>query len=148
MDIIDFQSKACPKRGRIEYYWFENEHINLPRTLFHRVVIPFEPFDTGLVYVSQPEETELCYEWLVLGLDDQSALSGLNLRSADYEQAEASIYVGAAHNPVVFERFSLQNDGDVTFKINAEMRILFEFEGVAKNENVAVSAEALYVGEV
>ena len=148
MDIIDLQSKAQAKRGRIEFYWFENENVGLPRTLFHRIVIPFEPFDSGLEYVSQPEETELCYEWLVLGLEDQAALTGLDLKSANYEQGEASIYVGAAHNPVKFVRFLLQDAGDGLFQIDAEMNVLFEFEGVAKNESFTLVAEASFVGEV
>ncbi len=59
MDFIDLQSKAIPRPGHIEHYWFENENTGLKRTRFHRIVIPFEPFDSGLDYVSQPETTEL-----------------------------------------------------------------------------------------
>ena len=148
MDVIDLQSKAVPKRGKIEAYWFENEIIGLPRTLFHRVYLPFEPMDTGLNYVGQPESTEICYEWLTLGLENHSALDGMNLNSANYPDAEASIYVGAAHNPIEFDRFSLQEKEAGLFKIVAEMTILFEFEGVARNERFSLETEASFEGVV
>ena len=148
MDVIDLQSKAVPKRGRIEAYWFENENIGLPRTLFHRLYLPFEPMDTGLEYVGQPESTEICYEWLTLGLEDQSALDGMNLNSANYPDGEASIYVGAAHNPIQFEKFILQETEPGLFKIAAEMTVLFEFEGVARNERFSLHTEASFEGVV
>ena len=148
MDVIDLQSKAVPKRGKIEAYWFENENIGLPRTLFHRVYLPFEPMDTGLDYVGQPESTEICYEWHTLGLENQSALDGMNLNSANCPDAEASIYVGAAHNPIEFDRFSLKEKEAGLFKIVAEMTILFEFEGVARNERFSLETEAIFDGVV
>ena len=148
MDVIDLQSKAVPKRGKIEAYWFENESIGLPRTLFHRIYLPFEPMDTGLEYVGQPETTEICYEWLTLGLDDQSALDGMNLNSTIYPDAEASIYVGAAHNPIEFDDFSIQETAPGLFRIKAEMTVLFEFEGVARNEHFSLDAEASFEGLV
>lgn len=148
MDVIDLQSKAVPKQGKIEAYWFENEHVGLPRTLFHRLYLPFEPMDTGLEYVGQPESTEICYEWLALGLKDPSALDGKNLNSANYPDAEASIYAGAAHNPIEFDQFSLQETDSGLFKIVADMTVLFEFEGVARNERFALETEASFAGVV
>ena len=148
MDVIDLQSKAIPKRGKIEAYWFENENIGLPRTLFHRLYLPFEPMDTGLEYVGQPETTEICYEWLTLRLEDQSALDGLNLSSANYPDAEASIYVGAAHNPIEFDELSMQETKPGLFTITAEMTVLFEFEGVARNERFSLETEASFEGVV
>ena len=148
MEIIDLQSKAIPKTGRIEAYWFENENIGLPRTLFHRIYLPFQPLETGLEYVAQPEHTEICYEWLALGLEDQSALNGMNLNSENYPDAEASIYLGAAHNPIEFHSFSLRETEPGWFKIVAKMRVLFEFEGVARNERFTLMAEASFEGVV
>ena len=148
MEIIDLQFKAVPKQGKIEAYWFENENIGLRRTLFHRVYIPFEPMDTGLEYVGQPESTEICYEWLTLGLEDQSALHGMDLNSASYPEAEASIYVGAAHSPIEFDRFLLNETAPGIFKVVADMTVLFEFEGVAGNEQFSLVAEAIFAGVV
>ena len=48
MDVIGLQEKARPRVGTIEHYWFENPHVGLPLTLFHRIIIPLEPFDSGL----------------------------------------------------------------------------------------------------
>lgn len=47
---ISLQHKTKPKNGKGEIYWFENEHIGLKRTLFHRFNIPLIPFDSGLEY--------------------------------------------------------------------------------------------------
>jgi hypothetical protein len=104
--------------------------------------------DTGLEYVGQPQTTEICYEWLNLGLKDQSALDGMNLNSTNYPHAEASIYVGAAHNPIEFDDFSIQETAPGLFRIKAAMTVLFEFEGVARNEQFALYAEASFEGVV
>jgi hypothetical protein len=48
METIGLQTKAYPQEGTIEHYWFENERVGLARTLFRRIRIPFEPFDSGL----------------------------------------------------------------------------------------------------
>jgi hypothetical protein len=53
METIGFQSKARPQEGTIEHYWFENATVGLPRTLFHRIRIPFEPFDSGLEFARE-----------------------------------------------------------------------------------------------
>ena len=148
MKAFDLQSKTIPRRGRIEAYWFENENIGLDRTLFHRIYLPFEPVDSGLEYLPQPETTEICYEWLALGLEDPSALNGMNLISADYPNAEASIYLGAAHNPVEFDRFSLREKEPGLFNIVARMLVMFEFEGVARNERLTLMTDARFEGVI
>ena len=148
MKAIDLQSRAIPKRGRIKAYWFENENIGLDRTLFHRIYLPFEPIDTGLEYAAQPEKTEICYEWLALGLEDPSALHGMNLKSADYPNAEASIYLGAAHNPIEFDRFSLRQKEPGLFNIVGQMLVMFELEGVARNERFTLMTDACFEGVV
>ena len=147
MGIIDLQKKARPGQGRIEYYWFENESIGLKRTLFHRILIPFEPFDSGLEYVSQPEETELCLEWLELQLPSPEALHGLVITSQEFGQAEGSIYLGAAHNPVDLKLLSIARLDDALFVVTATLEVLFEFEGVGKDESFEFQSLALYTGE-
>jgi hypothetical protein len=79
---INLQSKARPLTGRIEHYWFENEQVGLKKTRFHRIEIPFEPFDSGLNYVSQPESASLVVEWLVLEVEDPSRLGGVQISAA------------------------------------------------------------------
>ena len=112
MQIIDLQKKAGPAAGRIEHYWFENAHIGLKRTRFHRIVIPFEPFDSGLDYVAQPESTELVVEWINLGLADPSDLDGLVIATGVTPDVEASIYLGGAHNWTDLKELSLAKEGD------------------------------------
>ena len=108
MDIIDLQSKTPPDSATIQYYWFENEFIDLPKTRFHRITIPLKPFDSGLSYVEQPEETEIVIEWLKLDINDPSALSDMEISSETNEGVEASVYVGAAHNWITIEKLILK----------------------------------------
>jgi hypothetical protein len=143
---INLQVKTRPLVGYIEHYWFENEHIGLTRTRFHRVVIPFEPFDSGLEYIAQPESTELVVEWAKLNLEDPSVLDGVDLSMNKIEGIEAAIYLGAAHNWTHLERFWLTKAGG-GFNVSCVAIIEFENEGVGKNEMLEFETNAVYRGE-
>ncbi len=146
MNIVNLQAKARPLTGRIEHYWFENKRIGLKRTRFHRIEIPFEPFDSGLEYVSQPESTSLVVEWLVLNVEDPARLGGVRVSAASAPDMEASIYLGGAHNWFQIDDLSLAEDG-ADFLVRCAGTVQFENEGVAKNERFNLSARARYVGE-
>src|SRR5262245_4494215 len=132
MHIMNLQDKARPLLGRIEHYWFENAHIGLKRTRFHRIEIPFEPFNSGLDYVSQPESTSLVVDWLVLGIDDPSQLGGVVVTPESAPGMEASIYLGAVHNWFQIARLSVSQDG-AGFVVACNGAVEFENERVAKN---------------
>ncbi|MCO6046765.1 hypothetical protein NG895_22945 [Aeoliella sp. ICT_H6.2] len=133
--------------GIIECYWFENEHIGLPRTLFHRIRIPFESFDSGLDYVSQPECTELVVEWINLGLDDPAALDGIEIVMGRTPDVEASIYVGAAHNWYQIEKLTLTRIG-TRYEVKCTGKVEFSREGVANDELFAFETMVEYRGAV
>jgi len=147
MDAINLQAKACPGVATIECYWFENVGIGLPRTLFHRIVVPFAPFDSGISYVSQPESTELVVEWINLGLPDPADLDGVRIATGVTPDVEASIYLGAAHHWVELAELGLIRDGE-GYRISCRATVEFENEGVAANESFEFEAVARYVGEV
>jgi hypothetical protein len=146
VDSINLQSRARPLTGRIEHYWFENEKIGLKKTRFHRIQIPFEPFDSGLNYVSQPESTSLVVEWLALEVEDPSRLGGIQISAASAPDMEASIYLGAAHNRFQISDLSFSEDG-ADFLVHCQGTVQFENEGVARNEQFTLDARAKYVGE-
>ncbi|MBL7939204.1 MAG: hypothetical protein JNL43_07585 [Flavobacteriales bacterium] len=146
MRDVDLQRKARPLPGRIEHYWFENAHIGLKRTLFHRIVIPFEPFNSGLEWASQPETTELVIDWINLGLDDPADLDGLVIAMGRTPDVEASIYLGTAHNWTDIQELKLTRKGDV-FQLQCQAIVEFENEGVARNEPFAFETTARYLGE-
>jgi hypothetical protein len=146
MDRINLQAKAKPLAGRIEYYWFENEHVGLKRTRFHRIQIPFEPFDSGLDYVAQPESTSLIVEWLVLEVADPAQLDGVHVSASTAPDLEASIYLGSAHNWLQVSELSFKSDG-ADYLICCKGIVQFENEGVGENEAFTVKARAKYVGE-
>jgi hypothetical protein len=146
MDTINFQEKARPLPGYIEPYWFENEFTGLRRTLFHRVVIPFEPFDSGLEYVQQPESPSLIVEWAKLDRPTPGALHGVDLASSKVPDIEASIYIGAAHNWTDLKLFKLAKL-DTGFHISCLATIEFENEGVGWNETISFETTAVYRGE-
>jgi hypothetical protein len=144
--VIDLSTKTRPLTGHIEHYWFENESIGLARTLFHRVVIPFEPFNSGLDYVEQPEATELVVEWAKLDLEDPSRLNGVDLSMEKLEGVEASIYLGGAHNRTHLKEFSL-SEAEEGFRVSCVAVIDFETEGVGENEVLEFETTAVYRGE-
>jgi hypothetical protein len=142
---IDLQRKTRPLAGCIEHYWFENALTGLARTLFHRIVIPLEPFDSGLDYVPQPESTELVVEWIALGLSDPAALDGVVIASGVTPHVEASVYLGSAHNWVDIKDLRLTKDGGV-YLIHCKAIVEFETEGVGQNERWEFATAARYVG--
>jgi hypothetical protein len=147
VNVIDLQNKARPMAGRIEHYWFENERTGLKRTLFHRIVVPFAPFDSGLDYVRQPESTELVVEWIDLGLADPADLDGVVIASGVTPHVEASIYVGSAHNWADIQELRLTKEGD-HYRVRFKALIDFEHEAVAQNEPLEFETTARYVGGV
>jgi hypothetical protein len=142
---IGLQAKARCLEGAIEHYWFENEHVGLPRTLFHRIRIPFEPFDSGLACVQQPEQTELVVEWINFGLDDPAALDGVEIAMSHTPDVEASIYLGAAHNWYQIEKLTLARDGS-RYRVTSVGTVEFSREGVASDESFRFEAVAVYRG--
>jgi hypothetical protein len=146
MTTIDLQHKTRPLPGTIEHYWFENPHIGLARTRFHRITVPLEPFDSGLDHVKQPEATKLVIEWIPLGLDDPAALDGVVIAMEEMPDVEASIYLGGAHNWYDVETLALKRDGDGYIATCAGV-VDFDGEGVAENERFDFTVELDYRGE-
>ena len=134
MNRIDLQHKTKAATGWSEKYWFENEKNGLKRTLFHRIVIPLEPFDSGLEYEEQPVRTEIVIEWLDFRLTDPDDLDQLEITSEKYKDAEASVYVGCAHNLCEIKKISLNRLEKDIYQAAGEILVNFENEGVGQNE--------------
>jgi len=134
MSKINLQIKTEALTGWIESYWFENHHIGLEKTLFHRVFIPLKPFDSGLDYEEQPTETKIVFDWYKLELTDPKKMDGLDLNHNVYADAEASVYLGSAHNWCDVKKLNFEHIEDDTYKITGEVVIEFENERVAENE--------------
>jgi hypothetical protein len=145
VEAIGLQAKARPLEGTIEHYWFENEHVGLARTCFHRIRVPFEPFDSGLDYVHQPEQTELVVEWINLGLEDPTDVDGVEIAMGQTSDVEASIYLGSAHNWYQIEKLTLTRE-DSRYRISCVGVVQFSVEGVAKDEPYSFEALAVYRG--
>jgi len=139
MNRIDLQSKTFPKVGTIEIYWFENEFIGLKRSLFHRMYIPLEPFNSGLDYEEQPVKTKIVFEWLRLELSEPTLLDGVNFTSTPRDETEVSIYIGNAHNPCDIKKFELRKVGHELYQANCEMIIDFQYEGIGAKEEFVFS---------
>ena len=132
MEGIGLQKKAKLKEGTIEKYWFENESIGLKKTLFHRIEIPLEPFESGLKYEDQPIETEIVIEWIEIG--NPNFEERIRLSSLDQEGMEASIYLGGAHNNCEIIILEIKSIGSKKHKINGEFIIHFVEQGIGKDE--------------
>ena len=147
MNKINLQNKAKTKQGRAEMYWFENEFVGLKKTLFHRITIPLMPFDSGLLYESQPVKTEIVIDWLVLNLANPTDLDGLILSNQRYEKMEASVYIGGAHNWCDVVKLTINKKKNTTYNIEGELLIDFEHEGVAENETFFFQATLKFISE-
>ena len=141
MKKIDLQGKTEVTTGTIESYWFENPNIGLIRTLFHRIAIPLMPFNSGLNYVEQPEETELVFDWIELPTEELWHNKTTSLNTDANSRMEVSIYVGAAHNPCQTSKLELSRLTETNFQLKGEVEINFEAEGVAQNELFNFQAE-------
>ena len=58
------------------------------------------------------------------------------------------MYLGAVHNPIEFDRFSLREKEHGLFNIVAQMLVMFELEGVARNERFTLMTDARFEGVV
>ena len=120
----------------------------MPKSRFHRVTVPLEPFDSGLEYVNQPEKPELVVEWIRLDIKDPSLLAGVEINSKICSDMEASIYIGYRHNWVDVKRLHFKELAPNRYELDGLVNIEFENEGVAKNEEFQFKTIALFVGEV
>lgn len=143
MHKIGLKEKTIALRGEIESYWFDNENINLKKTLFHKITIPLKPFDSGLDYVDQPEKTEFIFDWYKLNIKNFEEIESLNLSSRNYPSSEASIYIGSVHNWCEVEYLKFKSIGNNRFEIKGKIKIDFEIESLAKNEMFSFQTEAL-----
>lgn len=144
MKTIGLQNKTKTQPGIIEKYWFENKDISLENTLFHRINIPLKPFDSGLEYEEQPVQTDISIEWINLQLENPDDLDNVSLESSKNNQVECSIYVGSAHNPCDIKKLTLNKVDSEKYKIEGELFVDFEHEGVAKSESFSFSTTVDY----
>ena len=147
MHRINLQDRAAPREGTISFYWFENENIGVKRTRFHRIQVEFDPLDTGCDYIKQPEVPRLTIEWIELDIDDPGRLAGVGIFSTFHRKMEASIYIGAAHNPIDISSMLLKEVAANRYEIEASLKVDFEYEGVADKEDFNFTFLARYVGE-
>ena len=141
MKQIELQKKTAAKAGKIEIYYFENENTGLKKTLFHRIYVPLEPFNTGLAYESQPVETAIVMEWLNLNLKEPTNLDGINLISTPDDNIEVSIYIGSDHNPCDIKRMNIRKVEEHTYEVDGRLLVDFEYEGVAPKEEFSFKTQ-------
>jgi hypothetical protein len=147
MNYIDLFNKTSCLAGEIVCYWFENNHIGLKKTLFHRITIPLTPFDSGLEYEEQPVTTSIHIDWIELKLADPSDLDGLVMDHRRYSNIECTIYLGAAHNPCDINNLIFMKTGEDLYHLSGSISIDFEHEGVAANEEFTVDTQLRYIGD-
>lgn len=145
MDAIELQMKTKALPGKIDAYWYEDESANLKRTMFHRVTIPLEAFDSGLPDDTQPLSTEMVFDWYNLNLGDISDVDGLNLRHEDYEEAEGDVVIGGVHNWCDVKRLKFEKTAPGVFNVSGEVVVEFEGEELANNETFEFETSVRYV---
>lgn len=108
------------------------------------IEIGVEPFDSGLDYVPQPENTSFRLEGIYLPFDSVDALDGLDT-GIDPDDSDGSIYLGSAHNPVDIQRLALKRRGDGAFDAELTLFCDLAYEGVAEEAETVTVATVLRV---
>jgi hypothetical protein len=134
MSKIELQKKTKAKPATVEAYWFENKGAGSAKTLFHRITVPLEAFDSGIDSDSQPVTTAIIFDWYELGLDSPNELVGLNLSHEKYPESEASVYIGSVHNWCDAKFLHIKEDESGGVIIEGEVFVEFANEDVADNE--------------
>jgi hypothetical protein len=147
MHSINLCNKASCLTGEITSYWFENNHIGLEKTLFHRITIPLTPFDSGLEYEEQPLVTSIHIDWIELNLANPSDLNGLIIDHQRYPGTECTIYAGSAHNPCDINSLIFTKTVEDLFHLSGIITIDFEHERVAANEQFTIDTLVRYTSE-
>ena len=105
------------------------------------LIIPLEPFDSGLGYVNQPEKTAFCIENNAIPVQALDELDGkFYVLNKDPMFNEGSLYIGYAHNPVDLKSISFKRVSIDRFEIAIRVYCDFEYEGVASSETIDVIA--------
>jgi hypothetical protein len=134
MPKIDLQNKTKAMPGTVEAYWFNDLDAEGQRTLFHRITIPLQAFDSGLESDTRPVSTEIVFDWYELDLDDQYELDGLDLAHDNYDEAEAFVLIGGIDNWCDVKHLRFEKAGKEKFKVSGELMVEFENEKLGKNE--------------
>jgi hypothetical protein len=127
--------KLLPKKGTISSYIFENEFINLPKTLFYKIVIELEPLDVSTLWEENPiknYQTKIHLDFIRLPISDLQNIENQTFTfpiNPEKGYIDGSIYLFDVHNPIDTNCITFG-----TFKkecIDAKITLLidFEFEG-------------------
>jgi hypothetical protein len=133
-----------PQQASLYTQIFENPHINQPATLYHHLIIPLAPFDSGLAE-PQPVHTAFRLEFIQLPADDWRKLDGRSFQLDQYE-ADGSIYLGRAYNPVDIRRIMFTRLGDSRFLVKCGLHCDFEHQGVGVSDTITLQVEAEFKG--
>ena len=133
------------KPGQMQARLFQNLHIGLAPTLFYDITIPLEPFDSGLEWEEQPVHTEFRLEFVRLPVKDWRDLDGESFEIAQ-DDADGSIYLGTAHNPVDIRRIQFTRLGETTLRIDCALFCDFESEMIADSIVVELTTEIEFDG--
>ncbi|MEO7838751.1 MAG: hypothetical protein ABIU06_05325 [Anaerolineales bacterium] len=134
------------KLGSMNAHLFHNPSIGLEPTLFYEIRIPLEPFASGLEWEEQPVNTEFQLDFLVFPVKDWRELNRKSYDDISEENADASVYLGTAHNPVQIKHIYFEHLEQNKFRIECILLCNFAFERVANKETVKLSAEADFEG--
>jgi hypothetical protein len=144
------------KNGTIGGFLFENRNIKLPRTLFHNIEVPLEPFE--IVHFDGKKKrlkTSLSFEFIQLPdptFRGYRALVGRTLEfptNPEEGYIDASMYLCDAHNTIDVAELSFLGMKRGLLEVRITMAIDFESEGTGYANTDALAVEvALRAGAI
>lgn len=133
--------------GRMRARLFQDPQLGPGPALYYDITIPLEPFDSGLDWEEQPVRTEFSLEFLKLPVEDWRDLHERSFELAQ-DEADASIYLGGAHNPVEVRRIHFTRVGETALQIDCTLFCDFEAEMVAESLALELTTEVEFEGLV
>jgi hypothetical protein len=136
------------KIGTIGGFLFENRHIKLPRTLFHSIEIPLDPFE--IVHFDGNKKrlkTSLSFEFIQLPDQPFRGYRALVGRTFEFPTnpeegyIDASIYLCGAHNMIDVAELSFLGMKRGLLEVRITMAIDFESEGTGYANTDALAVE-------
>ena len=123
--------EMVPQPGTLTAHVFENEHIDLPPTLFFCVEIPVEPFELD----GELQQTSARLDFIRFGVRGWRDLAGREFefpRNPGEGYIDGSLYLGDVHNPAEVTRIRFGHFRDSNITATFDIAIDFTFEGPEK----------------
>lgn len=128
--IIDLQKKTAPEKGYMRVSWFENKHLNIPKSLYYNIVIPLKEFKSGFEEPHGYTKTSIRISFL--DPKDEFSKGSFDFKS---KGVETTIYLGSIHNRCRILNLTITKKSQNLYSIQGKIDVLFSENDIAESEH-------------